>query len=207
MAQATGSSSLVRSLADSRLYVITAGRPDLEEFLDAAIRGGVDIVQIRDRQLLDRELMEALAVARDVTARYRVPLVVNDRPDLALLAGADYVHLGQNDLPVAAARRLGMKAGLSTHARAEIDGADADYIGVGPVFATPTKPGRQAVGLELLRYAAARAHQPWYAIGGIDAENAARVIAAGAERLAIVRAIGESADPERAAATLRALLP
>ena len=207
MAQATGSSSLVRSLADSRLYLITTGRPDLEEFLDAAIRGGVDIVQIRDRQLLDRELMDALAVARDVTARYRIPLVVNDRPDLALLAGADYVHLGQNDLPVAAARRLGMKAGLSTHTRAEIDGADADYIGVGPVFATPTKPGRQAVGLELLRYAAAHAHRPWYAIGGINAENAARVIAAGAERLAIVRAIGESADPERATATLRALLP
>ena len=106
-----------------------------------------------------------------------------------------------------AARRLGIKTGLSTHARTEIDAADADYIGVGPVFATPTKPGRKAVGLDLVCYAAAHAHRPWYAIGGIDAENAAGVIAAGAERLAVVRAIGESADPERAAATLRALLP
>lgn len=206
MAQATGSSSLARSLVDSRLYLITAARPDLDEFLEAAIRGGVDIVQIRERQLPDGALLETLATARDVTARHGVPLVVNDRPDLALLAGADYVHLGQDDLPVPAARRLCAAVGLSTHAAAEIDCVDADYIGVGPVFATPTKPGRPAVGLKLVRYAADHARQPWYAVGGIDASNAAGVVAAGAERLAVVRAIGDAADPERAACQLRSLL-
>ena len=191
---------------DSRLYLITAARADLEEFLEAAIRGGVDIVQIRDKQLPDGALLETLATARAVTARHGVPLVVNDRPDLALLAGANYVHLGQDDLPVPAARRLCAAVGLSTHAPAEIDRADADYLGVGPVFATPTKPGRSAVGLDLVRYAAKHARQPWYAIGGIDVHNAASVVAAGAERLAVVRAIGEAADPERAARALRGLL-
>ena len=110
-------------------------------------------------------------LARDVTARCRVPLVVNDRPDLALLAGANYVRLGQNDPPVTAARRLGIETGLPTHARTDIDASDADHIGVGPVFATPTKPGRKAVALELTCYAAAHAHRPWYAAA--DAENAA----------------------------------
>lgn len=191
---------------DSRLYLITAARSDLEEFLDAAIRGGVDIVQIRDRELPDRALLETLETARSVTARHGVPLVVNDRPDLALLVGADYVHLGQDDLPVPEARRLCAAVGISTHARAEIDRADADYLGVGPVFATPTKPGRPAVGLELVQYAAERARQPWYAIGGIDLHNAASVVAAGAERLAVVRAIGDASDPERAARALRRLL-
>jgi thiamine-phosphate pyrophosphorylase len=191
---------------DSRLYLIAAVRPDLEELLEAAIRGGVDIVQIRERQLPDRALLAALATARSVTARHGVPLVVNDRPDLALLAGADFVHLGQEDLPVAAARRLGAAVGLSTHAPGEIDEAEADYLGVGPVFATPTKPGRPAVGLELVRYAAGHARQPWFAIGGIDLANAGAVVAAGAERLAVVRAIGDAPDPEGAARSLRALL-
>jgi thiamine-phosphate pyrophosphorylase len=192
---------------DSRLYLIAAVRPDLEELLEAAIRGGVDIVQIRERQLPDRALLAALATARSVTARHGVPLVVNDRPDLAVLAGADFVHLGQEDLPVAAARRLGAAVGLSTHAPGEIDEAEADYLGVGPVFATPTKPGRPAVGLELVRYAAGHARQPWFAIGGIDLANAGAVVAAGAERLAVVRAIGDAPDPEGAARSLRALLP
>ncbi len=134
-----------------------------------------------------------------------MPLVVNDRPDLAVLCEADYVHLGQDDLPVAAARRLGIAAGQSTHAPEEIDAAEADYIGVGPVHATPTKEGRPAVGLELVRYAAAHARQPWFAIGGIDETNVADVVAAGATRIAVVRAIGDAADdPERAAATLNA---
>ncbi|MDE3130280.1 MAG: thiamine phosphate synthase [Acidobacteriota bacterium] len=207
MAQATGSSSLVRSLADSRLYLITAARPDLEEFLGAAVRGGVDIVQIRDSQLPDRALLEALAVARKVTARHRVPLVVNDRPDLALLAGADLVHVGQDDLSVQDARRIASAVGLSTHTPTQIDDAEADYLGVGPVFATATKPGVSPVGLELIRYAALHARQPWYAIGGITAANAAEVVGAGAERLAVVGAIGDAADPERAARALHALLP
>ncbi|MCC6222835.1 MAG: thiamine phosphate synthase [Thermoleophilia bacterium] len=193
-------------LADRRLYLVTGVRPDLPAFLEAAVAGGVDVVQVRERGLTDRELLAALEQARAVTARLGVPFVVNDRADLALLAGADLLHVGQDDLPVAAARRLGLRVGLSTHAPAEIDAADADYIGVGPVHATPTKLGRPAVGLDLVRYAAAHARQPWFAIGGIDATNVADVVAAGATRIAVVRAIGDAADPERAARELRAAL-
>jgi thiamine-phosphate pyrophosphorylase len=203
----TGSSSPVPSPADRRLYLITAVRPDLREFLEAAVRGGVDIVQVREKDLADRDLLAALEEAREVTGGLRVPLVVNDRPDLAVLCGADFVHVGQEDLPVAEARRFGVGVGLSTHALREIDAADADYIGVGPVFATPTKEGRPPVGLELVRYAAERARSPWFAIGGIDASTIGDVVAAGARRIAVVRAIGDTDDPERAAAELRALLP
>ena len=117
------------------------------------------------------------------------------------------MHVGQDDLPVEVARGFGVAVGLSTHAPGEIDGADGDYIGVGPVYATPTKEGRPPVGLDLVRYAAAHATQPWFAIGGIDETNVADVVAAGAERIAVVRAIGDAADPEQAAATLRAALP
>jgi thiamine-phosphate pyrophosphorylase len=190
-----------------RLYLITPARPDLDGFLEAAIRGGVDMVQLRDKDAPDGELLQLLERARELTRRLSVPFVVNDRPDLALLVGADFVHLGQDDLPVGAARRFGVGAGLSTHAPADIDAAEADYIGVGPVFATPTKPGRPPVGLELVRYAAEHARMPWFAIGGIDGSNAAEVVAAGARRIAVVRAIGDAPDPEGAARELRALLP
>jgi thiamine-phosphate pyrophosphorylase len=191
---------------DSRLYLISAVRPDLADFLEAAVRGGVDIVQIREKELADGELLPRLEEARDVTRRLGVPLVVNDRPDLAALCEADFVHVGQDDLPVAAARSFGVGVGQSTHAPAEIDAAEADYIGVGPVHRTPTKEGRPAVGLELVRYAASHARQPWFAIGGIEEANAADVVAAGATRIAVVRAIGDAADPERAARTLRETL-
>jgi thiamine-phosphate pyrophosphorylase len=189
-----------------RLYLITAARPDLAAFLEAAVSGGVDLVQLRDKELADADLVPVLHEARQITRRLGVPLVVNDRPDLAALVGADYVHVGQDDLPVEVARRFGVGVGLSTHAPEEIDRAEADYIGVGPVYTTPTKEGRPAVGLELVRYAAAQARQPWFAIGGIDEANAADVVAAGAQRLAIVRAIGDATDPERAAAALLAAL-
>jgi thiamine-phosphate pyrophosphorylase len=188
---------------ETRLYLVTAARPDLDAFLEAAVRGGVDIVQIREKGLSDRDLLVVLEEARAVTHRLGVPLVVNDRPDLAVLSGADYVHLGQEDLPVAQARRFGIGLGQSTHAPKEIDAAEGDYIGVGPVHSTPTKADRPAVGLELVRYAAARARVPWFAIGGIDASNVAEVVAAGATRIAVVRAIGEAPDPERAARELR----
>jgi thiamine-phosphate pyrophosphorylase len=194
-------------LADRKLYLVTPVRADLPEFLDAALRGGVDVVQIRDRSVPDRELLEAIARARVVTELHRAPLGVNDRPDLAVLAGADFVHVGQDDIPVEAARSFGLPVGLSTHAAGEIDAATADYIGVGPVYSTPTKEGRPPVGLELVRYAAERAEVPWFAIGGIDRSNVAEVVAAGARRVAVVRAIGEAADPERVAAELRAALP
>ncbi len=170
------------------------------------MRGGVDIVQIREKALPDRELLAVLRETRELTRRLGVPFVVNDRADLAVLAEADFVHVGQDDMPVDAARRFGLRVGQSTHTPAELDRADADYAGVGPVHSTPTKEGRPAVGLELVRYAAEHARVPWFAIGGIDETNAADVVAAGARRIAVVRAIVEAADPERTAAALRAAL-
>jgi len=199
--------SPVPSLADRRLYLVAPARPDLVELIEQAVRGGVDVVQVREKALSDRELLPRLQAARETTRRLGVPLVVNDRPDLAVLCEADFVHVGQDDLPVAAARRFGIGVGLSTHAPEEIDWADADYIGVGPVYATPTKAGRPPVGLELVRYAALHARQPWFAIGGIDQSNVAAVVAAGARRIAVVRAICDAADPERAARALRDALP
>jgi thiamine-phosphate pyrophosphorylase len=192
---------------DSRLYLITAARPDLAELVEAAVSGGVDIVQIRERELPDGELLRVLQEVRALTRRLEVPLVVNDRPDLAVLVEADFVHVGQNDLPVEAVRRFGLLVGQSTHARAELDATAADYAGVGPVYETPTKAGRPAAGLEYVRYAAGHARLPWFAIGGIDESNVAAVVAAGAERIAVVRAITDAPDPERAAASLRAALP
>lgn len=208
MRRATRSSSLgllpgASPLSEARLYLITAARPDLAGFLEAAVRGGVDAVQLREKTLPDGVLLRALVVAREVTARLGVPLVVNDRPDLAVLAGADAVHVGQDDLPVDEARRFGVAVGQSTHGPREIDSSTADYIGVGPVYATPTKEGRPAVGLELARYAAANARMPWFAIGGIDADNVRDVVAAGATRIAVVRAVGDAPDPESAARALR----
>lgn len=206
---ATGSSSPARSRAAerSRLYLITGARPDLGAFLEAAVRGGVDLVQVREKGLTDRALLEVLEEAREATRRLGVPLVVNDRPDLAVLVGADVVHVGQHDLPVAAVRRFGLPVGLSTHSPEQLALAEADYVGVGPVFATPTKAGRLPAGLEYVRHAAAAARVPWFAIGGIDRENVGEVVAAGAERIAVVRAIGDAADPERAAGELRGALP
>lgn len=207
MATASSSPAPLRAASPARLYLVTPVRADLEARLEAAVRGGVDMVQVREKGLPDGELLRALERARAVTRRLGVPLVVNDRPDLAALCEADYVHLGQDDLPVDAARRFGMRVGLSTHAPEEIDRAEADYVGVGPVFATPTKEGRPPVGLELVSYAAERARQPWFAIGGIDGTNVADVVAAGARNVAVVRAIVEAPDPERAARELRAALP
>jgi thiamine-phosphate pyrophosphorylase len=196
----------VAGLNERHLYLVTPARPDLEGFLEAAIRGGVDIVQIRDKVMDDGELLPVLEQARELTRRLGLPLVVNDRPDLAAACGADFVHVGQDDVPVADALRFDVRVGLSTHAQDEIDSADADYIAVGPVFPTPTKEGRPAVGFELVRYAAAHARMPWFAIGGIDATNVRDVVSAGATRIAVVRAIGDAADPEAAARTLRSYL-
>lgn len=192
---------------DSRLYLITGDRPDLTPFLEAAVRGGVDAVQIREKTLPDGPLLELLRQVREVTRRLEVAFIVNDRPDLAVLAEADYVHVGQDDLPVAAARQFGLRVGQSTHAPEEFDRTDADYAGVGPVYATPTKAGRAAVGLEYVRYAAESSRLSWFAIGGIDSSNVGDVVAAGATRIAVVRAIGDAPDPERAAAELRRALP
>lgn len=191
---------------DRRLYLIAPARPGLADLVEAAVRGGVDLVQIRDKELPDGELLRALEEAREVTRRLGVPLVVNDRPDLAVLVEADAVHVGQDDLPVAAVRRFRVPVGLSTHTPAEIDAAEANYIGVGPVHETPTKEGRPAAGLELVRHAAAHARQPWFAIGGIDRTNVEEVLAAGAARIAVVRAIADAPDPETAARELRSAI-
>jgi thiamine-phosphate pyrophosphorylase len=167
-------------------------------------------VQLREKDGSDEEILAAAAEARALCDAAGALLLVNDRPDLAVAARADGVHVGQDDMAVATARDVvgpELLIGLSTHAPEEIDAADADYIGVGPVHATPTKPGRLAVGLHLVRHAAAHAALPWFAIGGIDPASLGPVVEAGARRIAVVRAITEARDPELAARALRSALP
>jgi len=193
------------------LYLVCDERPDA--FLERALRGGVDIVQLRIKDGSDDERIVAIA------SRYRraceaagALLIVNDRPDLALTAGADGVHLGQDDVAVQRAREIVGEqrlVGLSTHSAAQIAAAASagvDYIGVGPVHATPTKPGRPAVGLELVSYAARHSALPFFAIGGIEAANVVAVRDAGARRVAVVRSLTEAEDPELAARALRVAL-
>ncbi len=205
-------------LAAARLYLICDSRPggrELADVLGEAIAGGVDVVQLRDKQLDDDALTAIARAAAALCRSLGALFVVNDRPDVARAARADGVHVGQQDTPVAQVRELlgaDLLVGLSTHAPAEIDAVagdnlvGVDYIGVGPVYATPTKPGRPATGLELVRYAAAHTALPFFAIGGIHAGNAPSAIAAGARRLAVVRAISEAPDPHLAARELRAAL-
>jgi thiamine-phosphate pyrophosphorylase len=202
-------------LAAARLYMVFDSAPrrhELPDLLRAAAAGGVDIVQLRDKQLSDDELVSVAHASRALCEVLGLLLVVNDRPFVASEAGADGVHVGQDDAPVAQVRELvgeDMLIGLSTHAPSEIDATDAslvDYIGVGPVHETPTKPGRPAVGTELVRYAAARSPVPFFAIGGLNAANLTEVIEAGARGVCVLRAITDSAEPERAARELRELL-
>jgi len=194
-------------LQGAHLYLICDDRPD--QFLERALDGGVDIVQLRCKQRPDDEILAAARRVAHVCAEYRALFVLNDRPDLAVAAQADGVHVGQDDMPVAQARAIvGAQrlVGLSTHTPEQVDAADAadtDYIGVGPVHETPTKPGRLAVGVELVRYAAAHTRLPFFAIGGIGPGNLDEVCAAGATRIAVVRALVDAADPERTAAQLR----
>lgn len=201
-------------LAAARLYLCTDAREergDLEDLLHAALAGGVDVVQLRDKTLdVARELELQELVAR-VAGEHGALWAVNDRADVAGLTGAPVVHMGQRDLPVGAVRSLLGPApvvGRSTHsteqaAAAEAD-PDVDYFCVGPLWATPTKPGRAAVGLGLLRDVAASAPTtPWFSIGGIDAGRLDAVLDAGATRIVVVRAITEAADPETAARALR----
>jgi thiamine-phosphate pyrophosphorylase len=195
-------------VGERRLYLVTPCHSDLAGFLEAAVRGGVDLVQLREKSLPDGRLLDVLAEAREITRRLDVPLVVNDRPDLAVLVGADAVHVGQDDLPVDVAARLGLPVGVSTHGPEDLAAAgEAVYAGVGPVYATPTKEGRTPAGLEYVRHAAAHATLPWFAIGGIDRTTVEAVVAAGARRIAVVRAIVDADDPEAAARELVAALP
>jgi thiamine-phosphate pyrophosphorylase len=212
----TGSATpeLARRLAAARLYVVTSAEHEAARVADvvrAACAGGAAVVQLRrkgDDGLATLRLAER---CRAITAAAGVLFVVNDRLDVAMAADADGVHLGQDDLPPAVARRLwpGRIVGRSTHSVEQALAAveeGADYIGVGPVFATPTKPGRAAVGTALVREAAAHIAIPWFAIGGIDVGNAGEVLRAGAVRLAVVRAVCDAPDVAAAARRLCVLL-
>ncbi|MFG2663423.1 thiamine phosphate synthase [Streptomyces sp. NPDC048387] len=200
-------------LSDARLYLCTDARKrqgDLPEFLDAVLAGGVDIVQLRDKGMEAGEELEHLRVFVEAARRHGKLLAVNDRADVAHAIGSDVLHLGQGDIPVPAARAiLGREVliGRSCHAESEVDAAVAepgvDYFCTGPCWPTPTKPGRYAPGLGLVRYAASLAQErPWFAIGGIDAGNLDEVLDAGATRVVVVRAITEATDPGAAAAEL-----
>ena len=217
----------------ARLYLCTGARRDrgdFADFVDAAFAGGVDIIQLRDKSLEAAEELELLEVLHKAARRHGRLWAVNDRADVASLSGAPVFHIGQKDIPLKAARNfLGKDTviGLSTHSPDQVDAAIAaspgrnglDYFCVGPVWATPTKPGRAAVGLELVRYAADATRRaavsdegkvagvvPWFAIGGIDLGNVEQVVEAGASRIVVVRAITEADNPADAARALLAAL-
>ncbi|MGH9280625.1 MAG: thiamine phosphate synthase [Acidimicrobiales bacterium] len=196
-------------LSDRRLYLCTSDRPDLARFLEACIEGGVDVVQLRDKLLEARTLVQRARLACLVCRDQGVPFVLNDRPDIALEVEADGVHVGQEDVPPSLARRIlgpGAIVGLSTHARPELDAArrePVDYISAGPVEPTPTKPGRPGTGHDYLRYAAARSRRPWFVTGGVRPETVGPMVAAGARRFVVVRWLTQAADARVAAAELR----
>jgi thiamine-phosphate pyrophosphorylase len=197
-------------LLGARLYLVCDDRPD--EFLAAVLAGGVDIVQLRIKDGPDARILAAARRFAPACRRHGALFILNDRPDLVGAAAADGVHVGQDDMrPDDAREILGAEplVGLSTHSPEQIQaagGVPVDYIGVGPVNETPTKPGRPAVGLDLVRYAACSAPVPFFAIGGISAVNAADVRAAGASRIAVVRALTDAAQPRRVAAELKGLI-
>lgn len=210
-------------LTQAQLYLCTDARRergDLADFADAALAGGVDIIQLRDKgspgeqrfgPLEARGELAALEILADAARRHGALLAVNDRADIARAAGADVLHLGQDDLPLPAAREVigpEVLIGRSTHDRDQVSAALAepvDYFCTGPCWPTPTKPGRTAPGLELVRFAADTGQtKPWFAIGGIDIERLPQVVQAGAGRVVVVRAITAAEDPRAAAAALRA---
>jgi thiamine-phosphate pyrophosphorylase len=195
----------------ARLYLCVDARErqgDLEQLLDAVLTNGVDIVQLRQKGIEARQELAALEIVADACARHGALLAVNDRADVAWAAGAPILHLGQDDLPVSVARAIvsdEVAIGRSSHAEVEVAAAaveeGVDYFCVGPCWPTPTKPGRPAPGLELVRYASAlMTTRPWFAIGGIDLDNLDLVVAAGARRVVVVRAITDTDDPGAAAA-------
>jgi thiamine-phosphate pyrophosphorylase len=213
----TPPSDLRARLADARLYLCTDARErqgDLPDFLDAVLGAGVDIVQLRQKGLEAGPELEFLEVFRDKCAKHGALFAVNDRADLAYAAGADILHLGQDDLPVQVARAIvgpGTLIGRSSHAEPETSAEAAapgvDYFCAGPVWPTPTKPGRPAPGLPLVRYAAGLGtSRPWFAIGGITPGNLGQVLEAGARRVVVVRALTAAADPAAAAAGFAARL-
>lgn len=203
-------------LARSRLYLVLEARPhgdDPAPLLDAALRGGVDVVQLREKQLPDEALVASAEPFRAACALHGALFILNDRPDLVEACGADGVHVGQADAAAPEARsRVGAErlVGVSVTSREQMvaaQDAGADYAGVQAIFATPTKPEEEAHGLDILRAAAETLGIPWFAIGGIELGNVAEVAAAGAPGVAVVRAIRDARDPEAAARDLRAVFP
>ena len=202
-------------LADSRLYVVTGARTDrgdLPEFLDAVLAAGADIVQLREKEAEAGPLLRWAETFRDAASSHGALFIVNDRPDVALAAGADGVHLGQDDLPPQAARSIlgpHLLIGLSCHSPEQLDAAplEADYVTAGPIHPTPTKPGRPGTGLEVVRHAAKTVHRPWFAIGGIDPATLPEAVGAGATRIAVVRAVTWAPDPAEAVRALVAGFP
>ncbi|MCU1592789.1 MAG: thiE [Frankiales bacterium] len=203
-------------LAAARLYLCTPDRPDLADFLEEVLAGGVDVVQLRQKGIEARRELELLDVVRNAAERHGALWSVNDRADVAHASGAPVLHLGQDDLPVPAARAVlgeDVLIGRSTHDVTQVEAAavqeGVDYFCVGPTWPTPTKPGRPAPGLDLTRHAAAqeeRHGRPWFAIGGIDLDNLDQVLDAGATRVVVVRALTEAADPRAAAQAFKARL-
>jgi thiamine-phosphate pyrophosphorylase len=195
-----------------RLYLCTPDRPDLERFVAACIAGGVDVVQLRDKTLEARPLAARAAIMQRVCAANGVPFILNDRPDLALEVGADGVHVGQQDVPPGVARRiLGPSAiiGLSTHSVDDLDasrGEPIDYISAGPVVPTPTKPGRDGVGLGYVSHAVANAGRPVWVTGGASPETVPGMVQAGARHIVVVRWLTEADNPSAAARRLRGAL-
>jgi thiamine-phosphate pyrophosphorylase len=205
-----------RRLSAARLYVVTDARErqgDLTDFLEEILDAGVDVIQLREKDAEAGDLLRRAEVFREAAERHQALFFVNDRPDVALACGADGVHVGQNDLPPAFVRDLvgpDVVIGLSTHDPEQFAGAapEADHLCAGPVHATPTKPGRPATGLELIRFAAGREadgaeRRPWFAIGGIDRHTLPAAVEAGARRIVVVRAVTESDDPTGAVEALR----
>lgn len=187
-----------------QIYLVTDAAPcaqPIERFLREAIAGGVGMVQLREKGMSDARLVDVAERCADICRAEGIPFIVNDRVDVALACGADGVHLGQDDLPVARVRSLageGFIVGLSTHSPEQIEEAAQlapDYIGVGPIHETPTKEGRKAVGVQLVSYASQRAAQPYFAIGGLDPTNVAEVVRAGARGVSVLRWVGQAVDP------------
>ena len=201
-----------RSLVDRCLYLCTPDRPDLVPFVEACIAGGVDVVQLRDKQLEARSLLDRAHLLVSLCRSQGVPFILNDRPDLALACGADGVHVGQDDCPPRIARSIMGPAaiiGLSTHAPADLEASHhepIDYISCGPVHPTPTKPGRGGTGLDYLGLAAQQAAHPFFVTGGATPDTVGEMVAAGASRFVAVRWLTEAADPEAAARDLRAAI-
>ncbi len=197
-------------LRSAHLYLVCDDQSD--EFLAGALGAGVDIVQLRMKDASDDAIVSTGRRFASAAAAHGALFILNDRPDLVAATGADGVHVGQDDTTVADARAtVGPEriVGLSTHSPEQVDAAadaEVDYIGVGPVHATPTKPGRPAVGLDLVRYAAAHTSVPFFAIGGIAPANVGAVRDAGATRIAVVRALTDAPDVADAARSLRAAI-